>query len=157
MNVEAVVEGLLPWLKEDISSSESYNPRTPSPDIEVEEIFEFEEAAQIDPELEQLNIRPGAEDESDEVDTEHPPTLNLEIKDDKGQLRIAYQNYLSTGGRIAAIGGRFKANNNLDPFLPRDVFRLHPGPEKAQAELDLLITIIAWQRTLAEHGFSRIV
>ena len=63
MNVEvvverqqAVIEGLLPWLKDYISSSEFSNPRTPSPDIELGDIFEFEEAAQIDPELEQLNI-----------------------------------------------------------------------------------------------------
>ena len=42
-------------LKDDISSSESSNPRIPSPDIEQGEIFEFEEAAQIYPEPEQLN------------------------------------------------------------------------------------------------------
>ena len=52
MNVEAVVErlqavvqGLLLWLKDDISSSESSNPRTPSPDIGLGDIIEFEEAA----------------------------------------------------------------------------------------------------------------
>ena len=52
--------------------------RTVSSDIEI---FEFEEAAQIDPQLEQINL-PKVEDESDEVDTEQPPTLNLEIEDD---------------------------------------------------------------------------
>ena len=88
---QAVIEGLLPWLKDYISSSEFSNPRTPSPDIELGDIFEFEEAAQIDLELEQLNIWPEVENESDEVDTEHSPTLNLEIQDDRGQLRIAYQ------------------------------------------------------------------
>jgi hypothetical protein len=51
----AVVERLLPWLKDDISSSESSNSRTPSPDIELVEIFEFEEAARRDPEPKQLN------------------------------------------------------------------------------------------------------
>ena len=80
---------LILWLKD-----ESSNPRTPSPDIEPGEIFKFEEAAQIDPEPEQLNILTEVEEEPDEVDTEHPPTLNLEIEDDRGQLRIAYQNYL---------------------------------------------------------------
>ena len=59
------------------------NPRTPRPDIELGEIFELEEAVQIDPEQEQLNIRLEVEDESDEVDTEHPPTLNLEIENDR--------------------------------------------------------------------------
>ena len=40
--MEAVVERLLPWLKHDIYSSDSSNPRTPSPEIELGEIFEFE-------------------------------------------------------------------------------------------------------------------
>ena len=144
-----VVERLLPWLKDGISSSESSNPRTSSPDIELGEIlkfqeafqidpeskqlnetfefqgaaqidpepeqlnkifefdeaaqidpepeqlnkiFEFEEAAQIDPEPEQLNLLPEVEDESDDVDTDQPPTLNLEIEDDRGRLSIVYQN-----------------------------------------------------------------
>ena len=42
-------------MKDDISSSESSNPRTPSPDIELGEILKFEEAFQIDLEPEQLN------------------------------------------------------------------------------------------------------
>ena len=113
------------------------NPRTPRPDIELGEIFELEEAVQIDPEQEQLNIRLEVEDESDEVDTEHPPTPNLEIENDRWQLRIVYQNYLNTRRRIAAIEERFKAYNNLDLLLPRNVFRPNPGPGKAQAELDL--------------------
>ena len=74
--MEAVAERLLPWLKDFISSSESSNPRISSPEIELWEIFEFEEAAQIDLEPEQLNLHPEVEDESDEVDPEHPPTLN---------------------------------------------------------------------------------
>ena len=83
--MEAVVERLLPWLKDDMFSSESSDPRTPcSPEIEQGEIFEFKKAAEIDPEPEQLNIRPEVEDKSDEVDNEHPPTLNLEIEDDSG-------------------------------------------------------------------------
>ena len=45
VNVESVVERLLPWLKDDISSSESSNSRTHSPEIELGEIFELEEAA----------------------------------------------------------------------------------------------------------------
>ena len=48
--LQAVVEGLLLWLKDDVSSSESSNPKTPSSDIELGEIIEFGEAAQIDPE-----------------------------------------------------------------------------------------------------------
>ena len=46
--MEAVVKGLLPWLKDDTSSSESSYTRNPSPDIELGEIFQFEEAAQLD-------------------------------------------------------------------------------------------------------------
>ena len=118
---------MLLWLKDEVSSSESSNPRTPSPDIEPGEIFKFEEAAQIDPEPEQLNILPEVEEEPDEVDTEHPPTLNLEIEDDRGQLRIAYQNYLITRRRIAALKGQFKAYMNLDLLLSCDVVRPHPG------------------------------
>ena len=38
-----------------ISSSESSSTRTPSPEIEQGEMFEFEAAALIDPEQEQLN------------------------------------------------------------------------------------------------------
>ena len=45
MNVESVVERLLPWLKDDISSSEFSNSRTHSPEIELGEKFEWEEAA----------------------------------------------------------------------------------------------------------------
>jgi len=30
------------------------------------------------------------EDESDEVDTKGPPTLNLEIEDERGQVSIAF-------------------------------------------------------------------
>ena len=43
--MEADAERLLPWLKDDISSSESSNPRISSPDIELGQIFEFEQAA----------------------------------------------------------------------------------------------------------------
>ena len=43
--LQTVVEGLLPWLKDDISSSGSLNPRTPCPDIELEDLLEFEAAA----------------------------------------------------------------------------------------------------------------
>ena len=97
------------------------------------------------------------EDESDEVDTEQTPTLNLEIEDDRGRLSIAYQNHRNTGQRIAEIEEQFRAYNNLDLLLPRDVFGPHPGPIQARAELDMLI---ARQRThilfLAEQWFSRI-
>ncbi len=53
--LQAVVEGLLLWLKENISSSESSNPRTISPNIELEDIFKFEDAAHWDPDPKQLN------------------------------------------------------------------------------------------------------
>ena len=43
--LQAWVEEQLPWLKEDISSSETSNPRTPSPDIELGDLSESEEAA----------------------------------------------------------------------------------------------------------------
>jgi len=45
VNVQAVVERLQAWLKDDISSSEYSNHRTPSPDIELGELFKLEEAA----------------------------------------------------------------------------------------------------------------
>ena len=106
--LQAVVEGLLPWLQDDISSSESSNPRTPCPDIELGEIFQFEESAQIDPEHKQLN--------------------NGFSEDDREPLRIAYQSYLNTRMRIAVIEGQFRACNNLDLLLPYDIFGPHPGP-----------------------------
>ena len=40
--LQYLVERLLPWLKDDISSSGSSNHRTPSPDIAQEDILEFE-------------------------------------------------------------------------------------------------------------------
>ena len=47
--MQTIVEGLLlPWLKDDLSSSGSSKPRTPSPDIELA-------AAQRDPTPELLN------------------------------------------------------------------------------------------------------
>ena len=51
--LQAWVEKQLPWLKDDISSSETSNPRTTSPDIELEDFSESEEAALEDivPEL----------------------------------------------------------------------------------------------------------
>ena len=55
MNIQAILEERLHWLKDDISSSESCNPRTPSPDIELEDLSESEEAAQSDPTPELLN------------------------------------------------------------------------------------------------------
>ena len=50
--LHAIVEGLLPWLKDDITSSGS---STPSPDIELEDLLEFEAAAQRDSTPELLN------------------------------------------------------------------------------------------------------
>ena len=40
--LQAIVEELLPWLKDGIFSSESCTPRTPSPDIELENLSESE-------------------------------------------------------------------------------------------------------------------
>ena len=74
------------------------------------------------------------------VDNEHPPTLNSNLKkDDRGQLRIANQNYLNTRRGISAIEGQFRAYNNLKLLLPRDVFWPHPDLAGAQAELELYI------------------
>ena len=53
--LQTIVEGLLPWLKDDISSSGSSKPRTPSPEIELEDLLEFNAAAQRDPTPELLN------------------------------------------------------------------------------------------------------
>ena len=58
-----IIEGLLPWLKDDTSSSGSSNPRTSSPNIELKNLLEFEAAAQRDPTPELSNevIRPDLE------------------------------------------------------------------------------------------------
>ena len=93
VNAEAVEEELMPWLKNDISSSEPSNPGTPSQGIELGEIIKPEEAAQMDPEPEQLFHFHDVQEVHDEVDAEHPPSLNIEIEDDRGRLSIAYQNY----------------------------------------------------------------
>ena len=107
-------------MKDDVSSSESSYPRTPSPDIELGELFKFEKGVQIDPGPKQLKMRHEVDDESDEVDTEHPHSLNLEMTED------SYQNYLNTRQRITAIEGQFRAYNNLD--------LLYPGSAPALAE-----------------------
>ena len=51
--LQAWVKERLPWLKDDLSSSETSNPRTPSPDIELKDLSESEEVApgHIVPEL----------------------------------------------------------------------------------------------------------
>ena len=81
-------------------------------------------------------------------------------EDDRGRSSIAYQNYPNTGQRIAVIEGQFRVYNNADLLLSRDIFGPHTGPAQAQAELDMLITIIARQRTcilsLARGWFPRI-
>ena len=46
--LQALVEERLPWLKDDISSTKASNPRTPSTDIELEDLSESEEVAQGD-------------------------------------------------------------------------------------------------------------
>ena len=91
--MEAVEEELMPWLKDDISSSEPSNPGTPSLDIELGEIIKPEKAAQMDPEPEQLFHFHDVQEVHDEVDAEHPPSLNIKIEDDRGRLSISYQNY----------------------------------------------------------------
>ena len=53
--LQTVVEGLLPWMKDDFSSSGSSNPRTPTPDVELEEILECEANAQRSPTLEPMS------------------------------------------------------------------------------------------------------
>ena len=118
--MKSVFERLLPWLKDDISS----NPINPSSEIELGEIFEFKKAAEISPEPEQLNLHPEVEDESDEVDTEHLPTLNLEIDEDRGRLLIRIT-------LIAANERQFRVYNNLELPIPCDVFEPHPGPVQA--------------------------
>ena len=61
---------------------------------------------------------------------------------------------------IAANERQFRDYNNPELPLSRDVFEPHSGLVQAQAELDMLITIIARQRTrilsLAERLISRI-
>ena len=80
--LQAWVEEQLPWLKDDLSSSETSNLRTPSPDIELEDLSESEEAApgNIIPELHKGVFRfrdpePVCTDEMDEAAVtaqEHP-------------------------------------------------------------------------------------
>ena len=53
--LQARVEERLPWLKDDISSSESSNPMTPSPDIELRDLSKSEEADPEDLAPELLN------------------------------------------------------------------------------------------------------
>ena len=133
--LQVVVEGLLPWLKDDISSSESSNPRTPSPDIELEDIFEFEESAQKDPDPEQLNEISKVEEGAKIVPKQEQ--LNNGFPERKS-LRVAYRSFLDTRQRIAVIEGQLRAYNQLDLILPRDVFEPNTGPIQAQAELDML-------------------
>ena len=75
-------------------------------------------------------------------------------------MSIAYQNYLNTEQRITAIERQFRAYYNLELPIASDVFEPHPGPARAQAKLDMLITIIARQKpyilSLAEQWFSSI-
>ena len=132
--LQVVVKGLLPWLKDDISSSESSNPRTPSPDIELEDIFEFEEAAQKYPDPEQLNEISKVEEGAKIVPKQEQ--LNNGFPERKS-LRVAYRSFLDTRQRIAVIEV-LGAYNQLDLILPRDVFEPHTGPIQAQAELDML-------------------
>ena len=132
--LQVVVKGLLPWLKDDISSSESSNPRTPSPDIELEDIFEFEESAQKDPDPEQLNKISKVEEGAKIVPKQEQ--LNNGFPERKS-LRVAYRSFLDTRQRIAVIEG-LGAYNQLDLILPRDVFEPNTGPIQAQAELDML-------------------
>ena len=53
--LQALVKERLPWLKDDISSSETSNNKTPSPDIELWDLSESEEAAPEDLTPELLN------------------------------------------------------------------------------------------------------
>ena len=85
--LQAWVEERLPWLKDDLSSSETSNPRTPSPDIELEDLSESEEAAPGDivPELHNglfrfIDPEPVQLDESDEaaVTTQRHPGQELQ-------------------------------------------------------------------------------
>jgi len=68
-------------------------------------MFEFWEAAQMDPEQEQLDNRYR-----------------------RKPLRIFHRKYLRNRLRIAMLERQFRDFNNLDLFLPLDIFRPHTGP-----------------------------
>ena len=78
-------------MKNDISSSESSNLRTPSPDIELEDIFEFEEAAQRDPDPEELNKISEVEGAAQIVPEQEQ--LNIRFSE-REPLRVAYRSFL---------------------------------------------------------------
>ena len=108
-NVEAAADKMMPELKDDLSSSEQSVPRSPNKEKELGEVVEPDEAVEIDPEQEQLK--------HDVMDAEYPPSLLLEIEDDRGQLVTTYQNYQATELRISAIKRQLEAFNDLWIFL----------------------------------------
>ena len=78
--LQALVEERLPWLKDDISSSESSNPRTPSPDIKLEDISASEEAAWGDPTPKLLNEAFEFRDYMYDDPYLNPPILGLRVQ-----------------------------------------------------------------------------
>ena len=58
-----------------------------------------------------------------------------------------YWKYLRTRRRIATLEGQLRDYNNLDLFLPLDIFRSHTGLSEAIEELNMIITILSGQKT----------
>jgi len=99
--LEVNVERLVPWLKDDISSSGFSNPRTPIPDIALEDILEFEAAAQRDPTLEPWNevfeFQAPESEQLDEAETATQICLNLKHLNEIIESRVPKLEQLDVG------------------------------------------------------------
>ena len=95
-------------MKDDISPSESSNPRTPSPDIELDvnsslrkllnEIFEYEKAAQMNPEPEQPNeIFKFRDPKPEQLNKMFEVEEAARIDPEQEQLITVFQFYIWTG------------------------------------------------------------
>ena len=181
--LQSLVESLLPWLKDDVSSSGSSNPRTLSPNIALEDILEFEAAAQRNhtpepcnevfkfrvPEPEQLNEAEAATQIS--PDFEHQNELFKFSFEPRGAAcRNPDQEQLSrcldTREALRTNYQHYPRTRRRTTVLERLVedysgieFRPSTGPSIAQKELNVLRSILDRQRTsilsLAERWFSQ--
>ena len=98
--------------------------RDPEPE-QLNKMSDFGEAAQMDPGMGQLD------EMSDfcEAAQMDPGTQQLDNGLTKREsLRVVqYQKYLKTKQRIATLKKQFRDYNNVNLFLPMDIFRPHTG------------------------------
>ena len=75
-------------------------------------------------------------------------------------MTVLQKGNLRTRRRIVTRYRQFRDYNNLDLFLPLDIFKPHTGPSGALENLNMLRTILDGQRTsifsLAELWSSRV-